>query len=126
LIYNKVCFCNGLGVCVLVYSVDLRKRVVDAVKVGRMTQEKAAACFSVSVGSVKRWLKMPCLKAKKTGPQQPFTLSHEALLTVVNTTPDCYLDEYARQLQTSRSTVCYHLKKLAWTRKKNGTLPRKK
>lgn len=110
----------------MAYSIDLRKRVVDAVKVDKMTQEKAASCFSVSLGSVKRWLNRPCLKAKKTGPQKPFTLSHEALLAVVNATSDCYLDEYARQLQTSRSTVCYHLKKLAWTRKKNGALPRKK
>lgn len=124
--YNLVCFYYCFGVCVLAYSVDLRERVVAAVREGEMTQAQVAACFSVGLASVKRWLNMTCLKPKKTGPQQPFRLSHAALRLAVKASPDKFLDEYAALLNTSRSTVHYHLKKLAITRKKNGTLQRKK
>ena len=111
----------------MAYSVDLRQRVVDGVRVQKMTQSQAAECFSVGLATVKRWLKRGTeLTPGKTGPKHPFTLNYTALQALVEANPDFYLDETAQQLNSSRSTVSYHLKKMGLTRKKNGTLPRKK
>lgn len=103
------------------YSLDLRKRTLAAVREEKMTQVEAAKRFKVSVSSLKRWLLRGCLQADKPGPQAS-RLDVEALKKVVKEKPDAYLDEYARMLNTSSSTVSYNLLKLGIGRKKNDVV----
>lgn len=106
-------------------SLDLRERVVNAVRAREGTQEDVAKRFKVSISSLKRWLNREHLKADRPGPRGP-RLDIEALKKVVQDKPDAYLDEYAKLLNTSDSTVSYNLIKLGIRRKKNHTLPRTK
>jgi transposase len=110
----------------LAYSLDLRQRVVETVREEEITQESAAIRFKVSLNSVKRWLKREKLEADKPGPRQSRTILPEELREAVNSKPDGYLDEYAKMLKSTRSTIFYNLKKLGISRKKNHTLRRKK
>jgi len=107
------------------YSLDLRERVVEAVREGEGTQEEIAKRFKISVSSLKRWLSRKHLAADKPGPIAP-RLDIEALKKVVQDKPDLYLDEYAKLLKTSSSTVSYNLLKLGIRRKKNHTIQRAK
>lgn len=110
----------------MAYSVDLRQRVVEAVREEKLTQQEAASRYKVSLNSVKRWLNRENLKADKPGPRQSRTIDPEQLREIVKSKPDGYLDEYAQMLNSKRSTVFYNLKKLGITRKKNDTVRRKK
>jgi putative transposase len=105
----------------MAYSVDLRRRVVNAVREGEGTQEEVAKRFKVSLSSLKRWLNREDLAADKPGPRGP-RLDIEALKKAVQEKPDAYLDEYAQMLNTSDSTVSYNLIKLGIRRKKNHTI----
>lgn len=105
------------------YSLDLRERAVEAVQGGEGTQEEVAKRFKISISSLKRWLTRTHLEAAKPGPKAP-RLDIEALKKVVEDKPDLYLDEYAKLLNTSSSTVSYNLLKLGIRRKKNHTLQR--
>lgn len=107
------------------YSLDLRQRAVEAVQEGEGTQEEVAKRFKISVSSLKRWLNREHLDADKPGPVAP-RLDLEALKKVVQDKPDLYLDEYAKLLNTSSSTVSYNLLKLGIRRKKNHTVQRAK
>jgi transposase-like protein len=107
------------------YSLDLRQRAVEAVREGEGTQEAVAQRFKISVSSLKRWLTRAHLEADKPGPVAP-CLDLAALKKVVQDKPDLYLDEYAKLLNTSSSTVSYNLLKLGIRRKKNHTLQRAK
>jgi transposase len=100
---------------------DLRERAVESAQEGEGTQEEIAKRFKISVSSLKRWLKRKHLGANKPGPVAP-RLNLEALKQVVQDKPDLYLDEYAKLLNTSSSTVSYHLLKLGIRRKKNHTV----
>jgi transposase len=106
----------------MAYSVDLRERVVNAVREGEGTQEEVAKRFKVSLSSLKRWLNREHLKAGKPGPRGP-RLDIEALKKAVQDKPDAYLDEYAQMLNSSDSTVSYNLIKLGIRRKKNHPVP---
>jgi len=107
------------------YSLDLRERVVESIRVEEMTQAAAAARYKVGLMTVKRWLKRENLSADKPGPRGS-RLDVEALKRVVEEKPDAYLDEYAKMLNTSSSTVSYNLLKLGISRKKNESVRRKK
>ena len=107
------------------YSLDLRERAVEAVQEGEGTQEEIAKRFKISVSSLKRWLKRKHLAANKPGPVAP-RLDLATLKRVVQDKPDLYLDEYAKLLNTSSSTVSYNLLKLGIRRKKNHTVQRAK
>lgn len=107
----------------MAYSVDLRELVLNVLREEGITQEVAAQRFRVSVSSVKRWLHRKSLTAGKPGPRGP-RIDVVALKKAVEDKPDAYLDEYAKMLNTSSSTVSYNLLKLGIRRKKNDTLPR--
>ena len=72
------------------YSLDLRERVVAAVREGEGTQKEVAKRFKVGVSTLKRWLSRECLEADKPGPRGP-RLDTEALKAVVKDKPDAYL-----------------------------------
>ena len=108
------------------YSLDLRQRVVDAVRKAEQTKDEIAERFLVSISSINRWLKRVSLEADKPGPTNARTINREELRDLVTKEPDCYLDEYAEKLGSKRSTVAYNLNVLQIKRKKNHTVHGKK
>lgn len=108
----------------MAYSLDLRQRVVEAVRKAAQTKEEIATLFSVSVATINRWLKRECLVADKPGPTNAHKINRDELRALVANEPDCYLEEYAEKLGSKRSTVAYNLKVLKLTRKKNNAVRR--
>jgi transposase len=107
-------------------SLDLRERVVNLVRNEGKTRLEAAERFQVSISSVKRWLKLEHLAPKKPGPTKSRTIQAEQLKELVEQHPDAYLDEYAKMLNSNKSTVSYNLLKLGISRKKNYVVRRAK
>jgi transposase len=108
------------------YSLDLRQRVMDAVRKAEQTKGEIAERFLVSISSINRWLKRTSLEADKPGPTDARTINREQLRELVTKEPDCYLDEYAEKLGSRRSTVAYNLNVLQIKRKKNYAVHGKK
>jgi excisionase family DNA binding protein len=110
----------------MAYSLDLRQRVVDAVRKAKQTKEEIARIFSVSVPTINRWLRRERLAADKPGPTNAHKIDRDKLKDWVAKEPDYYLEEYAEKLGSKRSTVAYNLKVLELMRKKNHTVRREK
>jgi excisionase family DNA binding protein len=108
------------------YSLDLRERVVEAVRKAEQSKEEVSRLFTVSISTINRWLKRKELAADKPGPTNSHRIDRASLKELVAKEPDCYLDEYAEKLGSKRSTVAYNLKVLRLTRKKNHTIRRAK
>lgn len=117
------------------YSLDLRRRVLDAYRGGEGSQRQLAARFRVSLSFVRNLLRLE----RETGDVAPRphggghrpTLDPQAmraLVRLVRSTPDATLDELREQVreqtgyQVSRSTMCRAVQRTGWRRKKN--LPR--
>ena len=103
-------------------SLDLRKRVVEAVANGE-SKQSVAKRYNVSRGTVYNWIRRPLLSASKAGPKKPWRLDMLRLESELQETPDAYLDEFATRLGVSTATVHYGLKRLKITRKKNHAVP---
>ena len=110
----------------MTYSIDLRQRVVDCVNQEKETQQATATRFKVSLATVKRWLKRPCLIPKKPGATTATSLDRNQLLAIQTANPSAYLDELATLLGSKKSTISYNLIKLGISRKKKHALPRTK
>ena len=110
----------------MTYSLDLRQRVVAAVRKAEQSKEEIAERFLISLASMNRWLRREHLEADRPGPTTAHTIDREQLRKLVEREPDCYLDEYAEKLGSKPSTVAYNLKVLQITRKKNHTVRRKR
>jgi transposase len=93
------------------YSLDLRKRVVEAVANGE-SKQSVAKRYNVSRGTVYNWIRRPLLSASKAGPKKPWRLDMLRLESELQETPDAYLDELATRLGVSTATVHYGLKRL--------------
>lgn len=111
------------------YSVDLRKRVLDAVEQG-MARTEAVTTFAVSEGCIKRWQKLrregKTLVARRPG-GQPSTITRtddEVIRRLVQVTPDATLQEYTEQWNAlhdkhiSHWTLGRAIRRLKLTRKK--------
>lgn len=118
------------------YSVDLRKRVVDAVQQGKLTQVEAAAQFQVSTRTLYNWLKRleeaSTLEPKPHGggPQPSVDEAGAKLLArLVAEQNDRTLEEYAalyqqeRGVLLSRSVLSRALIELKRARKKRRSGP---
>ncbi len=111
------------------YSVDLRQRVLDALKRG-MSRKDAVMTFQVSEGSIKRWLTLQREHkplAGRTPPGRPATItpSRDAVVRrLVAATPDATLAEYTAQWNAlhdtpiSQWTLGRAIRRLHLTRKK--------
>ena len=114
-----------------VYSLDLRKRVVSAYKVGNISIRKLAEQFQVTKRTVHRWIKqhretgdLTPLKAgtKKSSCLEP---QKQHILQMVAENPDWTLREYCEELgektgvYVSQATMCLFLKREEQTLKKN-------
>ena len=105
------------------YSMDLRKRVVAAVK-GGMKQTEASKVYAICRKTLYSWLKLEAT----TGSLEPITgfqkgHSHgitelEAFRSFVDAHPDYTQEEIAAHFSVGSSTVGRTLKKIHYTRKK--------
>jgi len=111
------------------YSSDLRERVVAALDQG-MRRQKAVTTFQVSLGSIKRWVRLRRdtgqVTASPAGRRPIPDVPHEqaALRQQLETAPDATLPEHAAQWNATFGTTLTHwtigrrIRRLGWTRKK--------
>ena len=104
------------------YSIDFRRKVLERLNNGE-SKRSVAFLFNISRTTVHAWSQNDGLESLKPGPKRPRKLDRLRLKEVLIETPDAYLDELAKTLGVSRSTVGYNLQKIGYSRKKNDTLP---
>ena len=107
------------------YSVDLRKRVVRAVRAG-MTRTKASEIFKVCRKTIYSWLSLE----ERTGslePQTGFQKGHSHGITdldvfrkYIDAHPDYTQEEASEHFSVGRSTIGRTLKKIGYSRKKRA------
>lgn len=111
------------------YSLDLRTRVLAAID-GGMSRADAVRTFQISLGSIKRWLKMRqtsgSLSPKpRTG--KTVSISATQLPTLrfqLEQFPDASLAEHARRWNADHATTLSQwtlgraIRRLGWSRKK--------
>ena len=112
------------------YSVDLRERVVGAIRLG-MTRAKASAIYNVCQKTIYSWL----LLEERTGSLEPKTgfqkghspgiTDHKAFKQFVDDHGDHTQEEIAQYFSVGSSTVSRTLKKVGYSRKKRVKLTRK-
>ena len=112
------------------YSLDLRERVVSAIDAG-MARTTAAQTYRVSLGSIKRWLRLReetgrLLPRLRPGKCRTFTRADERVLRErLETVPDTTLGELVQVwneqygVVVSRWTIRRALKRMGWTQKKS-------
>jgi putative transposase len=105
----------------MIYSIDLRERVIAFIESGGKKLE-ASRRFNVSRLSIDRWLVLlqetGSLKTPLLKPRRWRKLNPETLLAYVKTHPDLMLEDYATHFHTSPSGIWRALKRLKVTRKK--------
>jgi transposase len=112
------------------YSVDLRRKIVEAVQRG-MSKAQAACAFGVGISSVKRYVNMAqkgegLLPKKAPGKERKLDQGATRLLEEdLNRRPEATHRQRAKQLeellgvQVSEATICRAVKRLDYTRKKD-------
>lgn len=112
------------------YSVDLRTRVVDAVRSG-ISKTKASKVYKVCLRTIYNWLEL----IEKTGSLDPCTgyqkghshgiTDYAAFRNFVDEHSDYTQEEIAQHFSVGSSTVGRTLKKLNYSRKKRVKLIQK-
>ena len=107
------------------YSLDLRERVVAAVKSG-MSKTKAAEIYNVCRQTIRRWV----VQDEETGSLKPITgfqKGHSHGITdldyfkqYIDSNSDLTQEEIAIHFNVSSSTVSRTLQRLGYTRKKRA------
>ena len=111
------------------YSTDLRERVLDALETG-MSRPEAVRIFQVSIGSIKRWLRLRRTTGDLT-PKRPSGRTPEIspalyplLRAQLEAAPDASLAEHATQWNAAQGTslsswtIGRAIRRLGWSRKK--------
>ncbi len=114
------------------YSIDLRRRIVDAYLNKEGSQRQLAQRFAVSLGTVRNYLKLYrqtgqlAPRARRGGKTPKIKTEHLPLLRqVLEEHPDATLEELGRTLaqrtgiKAGTTSIWRAIKKLGWTRKKN-------
>ena len=107
---------------IMVYSTDLRKRVLDFISNGG---SKAAAkrTFGVSRRTIYNWLEAEDpFACEKPGPKGPRKIDYDALEKHVADFPDATLAERGKHFGVSTNGIFYAFSKLNITRKKRRRL----
>lgn len=102
------------------YSLDLRQKVVTYLENGGSVTE-AAKVFRIGRASIYRWLNRTQLEATQVKRRQR-KLDWSALEKDVKENPDARLIDRAKKFGVHPSAICYALKKLKVTRKKNNSV----
>ncbi len=118
------------------YSVDLREKIVAAVRRG-MSKAQAARTFGVGATSVKRYVKLaeegkPLSPGKAPGKKAKFDESAMKLLEEdLHSRPTATYEKRADLLcelagvRVSKSTICRMVRRLGYTRKKDRWVQQK-
>lgn len=105
----------------MIYSVDLRERVIAFIESGGKKLE-ASRRFNVCRPTIDKWLLLKKEKGSLESPPLPprawRKLNAETLVAYVEAHPDKKLDDYAKHFQISPSGIWRALKRLKITRKK--------
>jgi transposase len=116
------------------YSVDLRRKIVEAVRRG-MSKAEAAHAFGVGISSVKRYVKLAregvSLAPKKaSGKERKLDQGATRLLEEdLHRRPEATYGQRAKLLfellglRASEATLCRAVKRLGYTRKKDQWVP---
>jgi transposase len=111
------------------YSLDLRTRVVAAID-GGMARADAVRTFQVSLGSIKRWLRLretsgALVPRPRKGKTASITTAQFPTLRLqLEQFPDASLAEHARRWNADHSTTLSEwtlgraIRRLGWSRKK--------
>lgn len=113
------------------YSVDLRKKIVNAVRRGRPKAE-VAHIFGVGISSVKRYLKMAEVEGSldpKKAPGKKRKLDESGIKLLeedLRARPTATYEQRANNfldellgMRVSKSTICRAIMRLGYTRKKD-------
>jgi len=116
--------------CMRAYSVDLRRKIVEAVQRG-MAKAQAARAFGVGISSVKRYVNLAqesesLVPKKPPGKERKLDQGATRLLEEdLNWRPEASYLQRAKLLfellgvQVSEATLCRAVKRLGYTRKKD-------
>lgn len=106
----------------MTYSLDFRKKILSIKAKEGLSFAQVAKRFGVSVNSVFLWSKNvePALKRNKA----PIKIHNHLLIEDIKKYPDAYHYERARRLGVSASGVCFAMKRLKVTYKKNSQSPK--
>lgn len=108
----------------MAYPSFYRKKVLAYRKKHGATIQETAEHFKIGTASVSRWVhkKGPA----KTRMKKPTKITDKALLKDVKKYPDAYQYERAERLGASKAGICYALKRLKITYKKNSATSKSK
>lgn len=81
---------------------------------------EAARMFEVGLSTIYFWLKRGDLPVYKCGPKGAFKVDMEALRLSAESNPEILQKELAVRFEVAPSTICYALKRLKISRKKNN------
>lgn len=110
----------------MIYSIDLKKRVLAFIEEGHSKVE-ASKIFQVSKRSIFLWIKQKKEKGElklTLYDRKPYKIDESALIQYVQKNPDHYLREIAASFNVSISAVFYALRRLKITLKKSISLHR--
>jgi transposase len=101
----------------MLYSIDLRERVISHVRLGG-SQAEASRLFNVSTRTIYNWLKAPDLQPRLAKTRQR-KIDESALLAHIRDHPDALLRERAVDFEVSEVAIWKALKRLRVTKKNN-------
>lgn len=118
------------------YSMDLRRRVVDAYESGNGTREELGQLFNLGTATIGRWVR----RKIENGTPHPLprgggksrrigAIGECVLLGILERTPDATLQEIAEKyawtthMPMNASVISHSMKRLEITRKKRRFLP---
>lgn len=108
----------------MVYSVDLRMRVLDFVSAGH-TQEETSLIFNVGTTTIKRWMSLLSETGsleKKLLNRVPSVFESEKLNSYIEANPDALLKDIAQHFGGSITGAFYALEREKITYKKRDFL----
>lgn len=102
----------------MTYSIDFRHQVLKIRSQEGLTFEEAAQRFGIGKQTIYRWSKN-CLP-QKTRLKPAIKIDDKSLIQDIGQYPDAYQRERAHRLGVSQRGICWALKRLGVTYKKNS------
>jgi len=102
----------------MTYSRDFRKKVLSIRAKEGLTFVETAKRFGISVNSILLWSKN--LEPKRTKNRPALKIDEETLIEDIKKYPDAFNYERASRFNVSTSGICWAMKRLGVTYKKNA------
>jgi transposase len=106
----------------MTHSLNFRKKALSIRAKEGLSFAQVAKRFGVSVNSVFLWSKN--LEPKLTRNKAPIKIHNDLLIEDIKKYPDAYHYERARRLGVSTAGICFAMKRLNVTYKKNSQSPK--